>query len=701
MDHKSCKDSELSRREFIKGAVAGSAVLATAGLPQVLEAEKGSSSLCAFAELRSLPPGAVKPDGWVRSHMQGQARLASALSDIAFPFSGRYWEGEENSPVWFTWENKAYWIDGATRLAPVLGDDELLTKARRPLDYTLSHPSINGFLGPKYLEFGVEWGALNRWPNTILFRGLMALADAEPSPAAGNEVGIAEALRKHYLNDKAASYVKGGRNITNLEAILWCYGRTGDHNLLAMAQDTWDQYIEAAEHEAQTPGHRRFSFYSDLAPSTVSAGGPIHAHGVSYAETSKLPGILFTYTGKEEYRRFAIAAQRRVFDHHMLIDGIPSSSEAYAGTTALDEHETCDITDHAWAWIHLLMATGDGQYGDAIERACFNAHAGTTRTDWKGFQYFSSPNQFIATLNSDHGTMRPGSRRLAYQPNPAQFIGCCGGNKHRFFPNYVLSMWMRTKNDGLAATLYGPSTVTATVGSSHQQIQIVQKTNYPFEDQIRFEFNLDHPVSFPFALRIPGWCDSPQIQVNGTVTAAATRNGFAVLRRSYKQGDVVALTLPMKVKSTQWPNNGIGFERGPLVYALAIDAKWSFISEAAYCSEEFPTWEAIPSSEWNYGVGIDPANASTQVQVKQKRSTPNLESSNWPWADAPTSLTVPARRLDGWTYKVSAANNSQRFTPHLPEPGTFKTDNEVAHLTLVPYGATQLRMSIFPKLESE
>src|ERR1039457_2829718 len=84
----------LNRREFIKGAVADSAVLAT-GLPQNLEAEKASSSLRPYAELRSLAAGAIKPEGWVRLHMEGQAKLANALPENSYPFfSGTFWEGE-------------------------------------------------------------------------------------------------------------------------------------------------------------------------------------------------------------------------------------------------------------------------------------------------------------------------------------------------------------------------------------------------------------------------------------------------------------------------------------------------------------------------------------------------------------------------------------------------------------------------------
>jgi uncharacterized protein len=706
MGQKRFEDTELNRRNFIKGAVAGSAVLA-AGLPHMLEAEGATTSSRPYAELRSLAPGAIKPEGWVRLHMEGQAKLASALPDISYPFfSGTFWEGEENSPAWFTWEQKAYWVDGAVRLALALGDEALLAKARPSLDYTLNHPSSTGFLGPKFLEFGDDFGGLNRWPNTVLNRGFMALADAQPAPANVDRAKIIDALHKHYLNDKV-SYTSGNRNITNLEVILWCYERTGDRKMLELAQTTWDTYMKEAEDEIAAaakgkPGRRGFSMHTDLAPSRVYADAPIESHGVSYAETSKLPAILYLYTGREEYRKFVVAAQRRIFDHHMLIDGIPSSSEAYAGKTALDEHETCDITDHAWAWTYVLQATGDGAWGDHIERACFNAHPGVTRTDWKGIQYFGSPNQVLANLNCDHETERWfGSRRLSYQPNPAQLIGCCGGNVHRFFPNYVLNMWMQTKDNGLAATLYGPSTVTAKVGSENQQVQIKQITNYPFEEQIRFEIKSDRPASFALSLRIPAWCSAPHMKVNGaSIGPVQPRNGFVVLRRTYRSGDVVTLHLPMNVKASEWPNNGIGVERGPLVYALPIETKWTSVAEAAYSSEEFPTWEANPTGEWKYGVALDPRKVGAQVEVKHKPSAPNLETSSWPWSDAATVLTVPARKLEGWDYEINPKEPHQKFTPELPDAANLKASGPVERITLVPFGATQLRVSIFPKLKS-
>ena len=210
--------------------------------------------------------------------------------------------------------------------------------------------------------------------------------------------------------------------------------------------------------------------HGDLSELRVYAATPINSHGVTHIEVAKLPAILYCYTGKDEYLKFALAAQRRIFDHHMLIDGVPSTSEDYRTVTSLDSHETCDIADHSWSWGHILMATGQAVWADHVERACFNAAMGAIRKDWKALQYFSCPNQFLATLDSDHNVMAHGGFLMAFQPNPGKEGACCGGNVHRIFSNYVIRMWMKTNDGGLAAVLYGPSKVTTTVGPDHQQI---------------------------------------------------------------------------------------------------------------------------------------------------------------------------------------------------------------------------------------
>ena len=51
-------------------------------------------------------------------------------------------------------------------------------------------------------------------------------------------------------------------------------------------------------------------------------------HGCVYAEHIKLPALLYQATGEQRYLEMAVSAQQKLFAHHMLVDGAPSSSEA-------------------------------------------------------------------------------------------------------------------------------------------------------------------------------------------------------------------------------------------------------------------------------------------------------------------------------------------------------------------------------------
>jgi hypothetical protein len=676
------QENELSRRHFLRMALMSSAAMISAG--SVAAGAKAAPAANAFGVFHPLLPGAVLPQGWLRTYLEKEgAELGSKLPQISIPFTKPYWAGEETAESWWPWEQKAYWLDGATRLAVVLQDEQLMAQVRTTIDYTLSHATAEGYLGPNF--FADPKGDFHRWPHALLFRGLSALSDSQFSQPAE---GIVAAMQKHYLSDKA-SYGAPTRNVINIESMLWCYERTGDPRLLALAERSWQDFMKGGA----DPEHGNLS---DL---LVYASTPIECHGVTYAEVSKQPAVLYLHTGKEEYLKFAVAAQRRIFDHHMLVDGVPSTSESYRTITPLDSHETCDISDHTWAWGFLLMATGDGLWADRVERACFNAGAGAIKNDWKALQYFSCPNQFLATLNSDHNTLEPGGFLMAYQPNPGKAGACCAGNVHRLFPNYVMRMWMKTNDGGLAAVLYGPSKVKATVGPNNQQVEIEQATHYPFDEEIHFKIHGDGPMNFPLSLRIPGWCSAPRLMVNGVAVAVTqTEQGFATLHRTFSPGDVVSLTLPMKLAVTRWPQNGIAIERGPLVYALPIQGKWTTRVEPNYTTAEYPSWELNPESAWNYGIALNQESLDRQIEV---RKTAVIESADggWdPWANPPVALRLAARKIENWELLANPEDANQKFTPRLPEPGAITLSQAVERVSLVPYGATHLRLTIFPEL---
>ena len=103
--------------------------------------------------------------------------------------------------------------------------------------------------------------------------------------------------------------------------------------------------------------------------------------------------------------------------------------------------------------------------------------------------------------------------------------------------------------------MYGPNTVTTTVKGG-QRVRIEVTTDYPFEESVRMAVSLlsggtlaAATALFPLHLRIPGWCEGAKFTVNGAaVPTKANENGYQVIERKWKTGDLVVIVLPMELK---------------------------------------------------------------------------------------------------------------------------------------------------------
>ena len=169
----------------------------------------------------------------------------------------------------------------------------------------------------------------------------------------------------------------------------------------------------------------------------------------------------------------------------------------------------------------------------------------------------------------------------------------------------------------------------------------------------------------------------------------------------------------MEITVSHWPDGGIGIERGPLVYALRIDEDWQ-VNPDKKLPKDFPAWKVYPRSAWNYALCVDEKNVNEAIEVVHRPTAPHP----WSSALAPIELRVPARKVAGWkmihTSRVFRKDNTShpgkgeqdfyfkgdfRLTPPLPDPKTLpkRLAQKVETVTLIPYGCTHLRISVFPQ----
>jgi uncharacterized protein len=605
-----------------------------------------------FGVFQETAPQTNAPRGWMREMLTRQVNgLAKHHAVSGYPFDTCLWAGRipdaPHGEKWWPYEQSGYLLDGLERLGLVMRDAGLLAEARASIRYVLANPAADGSLGPTHI------GETN-WPHAVFFRALLA------EHAATGQEEIPAAMMRHY-KARPESFGRGFRDCANVEEMVRLYGIDGDDDMLALAKRTYANFDQT----------RSQTVLARLCDETT-----IKEHGVTFNETAKLPALLYLATGEQAMLDASLNAYRKIDRDHMMASGLHSAEENLRGSDPALYHETCDITDYSWSVGYLMMATGDAAWADHIEKTTFNAGLGAISKDFKSHQYFSTPNQVVAR----HGIeSKYNNNRVAYRPG--HDTECCSGNVHRFLPNYVLRQWMRTAQGGVVAALYGGSVHTTTVHGV--PVTIEQKTEYPFADTITLVVRCARPVAFPLHVRIPGWTTGAEITVNGRRwPGLCLPASFETIERTFANGDTVRMTFPMRVKLRMWGDGAASVERGPLVYSLKIDeAATPVFGEKT--APDFPAWDILPASPWNYGLQGTAFDLAAQVQVAQRSVT----GCPWDVGNSPIELRAPARPIASWKLP-------EKTNPALPEKP--KGSGDVEMVTLVPYGATRIRLTVFP-----
>jgi hypothetical protein len=722
--------NDMSRRGFIVKAIAGSTSLLAldrAIASETISAQQAPTDFQLqsvhnsswsrgdavahpqFAAFSEIPLDSIEPEGWLKAYLVKQKDGITGHLDESggFPFNTYGWAGPGISDVpedLYAYEQTGYWVDGMIRCGYLLKDASLIQKATNHTNFVLHHPDKDGYLGPLALK------TETRWPHVVFFRALSAQCSAT------QDQNIPAAVKRHFLSSPYP-HIKG-REACSIEAILWAYEHEQDPALLHLAEEIYRKFETSLD-------------VNDVSPATYLDGKPSNAHGVTYNEMAKLGALLYMETGKEDYLHVSVEAYKKIDAFHMLVDGVHSSSEGLRKVTSLESHETCDISDYTWSVGYLLMATGNADYADKIERACFNAAPGAVSEDFTSLQYFSCPNQVIVGHNTNHNIYFRGDRTMSYAT--AHIAACCSGNVNRAMPNFATRLWMRDADNGLVAALYAPSKVTYRVGRNHHEVTITEKTRYPFSDRIEFAINMKHDSEFPFTVRIPGWCKAASVLVNGRPIDGKPEAGtFVKINRKFSDGDVVAVTLPQEINASSWPTNGVALERGPLVYSLKIDEEWESMDKVVgeciggigvyNLKNRYPGLlgnNVYPKSPWNYALDIDLDNVGAKVKFAEQWWR---DENPWSTKEPPMMLEVPARQLAGWELDRKQeivleggiddpgltpvnSDSSQKtrkgnfvFTPDLPmsEGSGLELASETEMVTLVPYGCAKLRITVFP-----
>lgn len=221
--------------------------------------------------------------------------------------------------------------------------------------------------------------------------------------------------------------------------------------------------------------------------------------------------------------------------------------------------ETCAAIGLA-LWSHRMnLMHADAQYADVLERALYNGILAGIGMDGEHFFYVNP----LASGGGHH--------RQPFYP-----CACCPTNVVRILPSLPGYVYAQD-GQSIYVNLYAGGTGNVSLGD--RKVKIAQKTRYPWDGEITLAVEPAEPSTFALRLRIPGWCRGATLSVNGErIEPLAIEKGYAVVRREWKAGDTVQLSLPMEVQRIEAhpkvlaDRGRVAIERGPLVYAFeAVD----------------------------------------------------------------------------------------------------------------------------------
>ena len=618
--------------------------------------------------LIKLPICSIKPEGWLLKQLQLQADgFHGYLTEI----SG-FLKKENNA--WLNpegigergWEEVPYWLKGYSNCAYVLGRKDMVDEAKIWLEAALNSQKPDGWFGPDRGRSGAATqlkGREDLWPNMIM---LFCLQDYYDYTGDKRVIDLMTKYFEYLMTMSEDEFFIGYwpkmRGGDLLYSVYWLYNHTQEKWLLDLAKKVhrctarWDTDV-------------------------------INWHNVNIAQGFGEPA---TYYMQSKAPNDLYAAERnwkKVRDIYGqvpggMFGGDENCRKDYTGPR--QAIETCGIAEEMLSDETLLRISGNLIWADRCENVAFNTYPAAFTSDYKALRYLTAPNMVLSDKSNKSPGLQNGGTMLLMNPHTYR---CCQHNALHAWPYYAQNLWFATGDNGLAAVLYAESKVTAKVGDG-TEITFTENTHYPFDEKIELILSAAKKVEFPLYLRIPGWCDNPNVYINGKqLQVQAKPLSFIRINHTWSDGDKLSLELPIKIDVKVWAKNknSVSVNRGPLTYSLKIGEK--YVRQGG--TDKWPAWEIHPTTAWNYGLVLNENTPPESFEVIKK----DWPASNQPFVpeDVPIEIKANGKKISEWKLDYLGLVGQIQQSPAISNEPTET-------ITLIPMGAARLRISAFPTI---
>jgi hypothetical protein len=281
---------------------------------------------------------------------------------------------------------------------------------------------------------------------------------------------------------------------------------------------------------------------------------------------------------------------------------------------------------------------------------------------------------------------------------------CCSSNVHQGFPKFVLA-GVHIDRDGSTTVISGYSPTVSTLPDG---TVLSISGAYPFGDVV----SIRATRAVRLKLRIPCFCDNASLTTVDTGVGRSSWEvpGCAFAPASLSANATLTVAFRNRIRLVHWPRGGVEVRRGALTFALrpaTVDKKEKIYWPSSTTTPEVASRMVFMqnNASWNYALLL------SSLRFVGGATVPKV-----PFSDAePPAVTIHAqgRRVPGWGrtcvktsytdgHCVCEVSSHQPCGVHELPPSPLNSSEAPGALepiVLVPFGATNLRISVFPTLK--
>ena len=588
----------------------------------------------------------IKPQGWLKRQLILEARgLCGNLDKIWPDVRDSAWIGGTREG----WERVPYWLDGFIPLAYLLGNEDMIKRAKKYIDAILSRQNDDGWICPCSYEKRSEY---DTWAVLLITKVLKVYYDCSGDERIPD--AIYKALKNYYVLLKS-----GQIKLFNWGEFRWYEG------FIAL-QFIYDKYREPWMKELAKILKEQGVDYETLGDKWVR---PLNkwsyeTHVVNLAMMLKYEAVSAELLG-DNYKDIAEKLYTVLYEHNGTAVGTFTGDECLSGLSAIQGTELCSVVELMYSYELLYAYTGDDKWAERLEKVAFNALPATISDDMWTHQYVQQSNQIACEKFPGKSIFRTNNEE-AHLFGLEPHFGCCTSNFGQGWPKLTLSAYMH-KDNKIISALPLPSYLET------DKAKVLLETEYPFKNSLHYYITAME--DFEFSVRLPSFAKN--VTVNGKASDKDTE--FAL-----KKSDKTEITIDFDVYPSfaQRPYGLNTVEYGSLVFSLPIKSEskmYEYVKNGVERKFPYCDYELLAQNDWNY------AFSDSKLTLEEKETGEVPFSSEHP----PLIIKAKAKKIN-WGLE----DGYESVCAKVPMSKDVISGEE--EITLYPYGCAKLRMTEMP-----